>query len=74
MGDGVLSGVATATGTGFSVVLFGQPTDAIPYTLDPGEDFSFSVRFLPTTTGARAGSVILTGGGGATVPLTGDTP
>jgi hypothetical protein len=76
VGDGVLSGVATATGTDFAIALLGQPNpiDAIPYTLDPGEDLSFSVRFRPTTTGAKTGAVVLTGGGGATIPLTGDTP
>lgn len=75
-GDGILTGQATTTGSAFAIVPLGtqNPVAVLPYTLDPGQSRSFSVRFLPTTTGEQTGALILTGGGGAQVPLTGATP
>jgi hypothetical protein len=75
-GDGVLSGRATVTGADFGVAPLGSNNTVpfIDYELDPGEDTAFSVRFQPASTGDKTGAVNLTGGGGATVPLSGSTP
>ena len=75
-GDGQLTGDATLTGDDFALLEPGSiiPEDSLHYELDPGEDFAFSVRFRPTILGDKTGSLELTGGGGATVPLSGGTP
>jgi hypothetical protein len=74
-GDGPLSGAATIAGsTDFALALndTGATQTTIPYTLDAGEQRQFVVRFKPTTTGVKAGSVVLTGGGGVTAVLAGN--
>lgn len=72
-GDGVLTGSATVTGADFALVPLGQqnPVTGIDYTIDPGDTKQFSLRFRPTAVGDKAGTLTLTGGGGASVALTG---
>jgi uncharacterized protein YegP (UPF0339 family) len=64
-GAGTLIGSASVSGTGFSLV------GASTYSLGAGETSVVTVRFAPVGIGPVSGSLSLTGGDGATVPLTG---
>jgi hypothetical protein len=64
VGAGTLSGAAS-TGPPFGVV--GTST----YSLQPGQSTSITVRYSPSVVGTANGSLTLTDGGGATVPLSG---
>jgi hypothetical protein len=70
-GDGVLTGAATLTGS--SDFAFSPTATSIDYSLDPesAETETIRVRFTPTATGSRTGTLVLTGGGGASVELSG---
>jgi hypothetical protein len=73
-GDGILVGSAAITGSpdfGLALIDSGNPLAKLDYDLDPGEQLRLFVRFLPTTTTPQIGTVTLSGGGGATVQLTG---
>jgi len=73
-GDGILVGNATITGSsdfGLSFIDSGDPLAKLDYDLDPGDQLRLYLRFLPTTTTPQTGTVTLSGGGGATVQLTG---
>jgi hypothetical protein len=78
-GDGILAGSAAITGSvdfGVSLLAAGNLLGRIDYDLDPTESVTFFVLFTPSVAGARTASLMLTGGGGATVALagTGVTP
>ncbi|HXV59962.1 MAG TPA: Calx-beta domain-containing protein, partial [Vicinamibacteria bacterium] len=64
-GAGVLTGNASVTGSGFLLV------GVSSYSLGPGEATSVTVRFTPMSAGDATGTLSLTGGNGATVPLSG---
>jgi uncharacterized protein YegP (UPF0339 family) len=64
-GAGNLIGSAMVSGAGFSIV------GAASYSLGAGETAALTVRFAPLGIGLVSGSLSLTGGDGATVPLTG---
>ena len=65
-GSGTLSGNAT-TAAPFSIVSGGS------YSLGPDESQVVTIRYQPTSVGLHTGEVLFTGGGGATVPVTGKT-
>jgi hypothetical protein len=65
-GGGTLTGTAS-TSAPFSVVSGGS------YSLGAGASQTVTVRFSPTSAATFAGNVTLTGGGGATRPVTGKT-
>ena len=65
VGAGTLSGSGTVTGAGFSIV------GTAAYSLAANQSMLLTVRFAPLVGGAASGSLTLTGGGGATVPLSG---
>jgi hypothetical protein len=69
-GAGTLTGQASVTGAGFSLV--GSST----YSLGAGGTALLTVRFEPSVAGASTGALTLTGAGGALVPLggTGELP
>jgi hypothetical protein len=64
LGGGTLAGTATVSAP-FSVIAGGT------YSLGANQSQTVTVRFSPTATGSTNGSVIFTGGGGATVPVSG---
>jgi hypothetical protein len=64
-GGGTLSGSASATGAAFSMV------GSSSYSLTTNQTATLTVRFAPTAAGAASGTLSLTGGGGASVPLSG---
>ncbi len=64
-GGGTLAGQASVTGPGFSLVGNGS------YSLGPNATAVVTVRFAPSVAGPSSGTLDLTGGGGATVPLSG---
>jgi len=64
-GTGTLVGQASVTGAGFSLV--GAPS----YSLAANATALLTVRFEPSAAGPSTGALVLTGGGGATVPLSG---
>lgn len=70
-GDGILTGTATLTGS--SDFAFSPVATSIEYSLDPesAETQTIRVRFTPGATGSRTGTLVLTGGGGASVELSG---
>jgi hypothetical protein len=73
-GDGVLTGTATVLGlSDFELLItdVGVPTVSISYSIDPGGSKIIFVRFTPTTTGQRVGTLSLNGNVDATVALTG---
>lgn len=75
LGDAVLSGAATLSGSDdYELLPADDDTSAtsIAYTIEIGQTESVRVRFTPTATGSRAGTLLLTGGDGASVPLTGN--
>ena len=77
VGDGQLQGSATLGGSlDFQLLAagLGIPQPEIDYDLAPSGSVSFFVRFRPLSTGSKSDTLTLTGGGGATVPVTGDTP
>jgi len=63
-GGGVLVGTATTTAP-FSVVVGGS------YNLSAGQSQNVTVRFTPTSAGSFASNVTFTGGGDASLPVTG---
>ena len=65
-GDGTLTGSAT-TSAPFSIVSGGS------YSLLAGQRQVVTIRYQPTAKGAHAGTVVFTGGGGATIPVSGTT-
>ena len=65
-GGGTLTGNAT-TSAPFSIVSGGS------YNLGAGESQVVTIRYQPTSQGPHAGTVVFTGGNGATVPVTGKT-
>jgi parallel beta-helix repeat protein len=65
-GAGTLTGNAT-TATPFSVFSGGS------YSLVPDQSQDVTIRYQPTSAGPHTGAVAFTGGGGATVPVTGKT-
>jgi hypothetical protein len=76
-GDGPLEGRATLTGSAeFELAKSnsGPAQTSIDYDLAPGEALDFVVRFRPATPGTKDGTLQLTGGGGASVALSGQTP
>lgn len=64
-GGGTLVGQASVTGAGFSLVGSGS------YSLGPNATAQVTVGFAPSVAGPASGALTLTGGGGATVPLSG---
>ena len=70
-GDGALTGTATLTGS--SDFAFSPVATSMPYSLDPesAETATIRVRFTPSATGSRTATLELTGGGGASVELSG---
>jgi len=70
-GDGALTGTATLSGS--SDFAFFPTATSIEYSLDPesAETATIRVRFTPSATGSRTGTLMLTGGGGASVELSG---
>jgi hypothetical protein len=76
-GDGVLVGSAQLGGaTDFALSLTdpGNLATRIDYSLDPGAQRTLFVHFQPTRTGDQSATLTFSGGGGATVSLTGSTP
>ena len=65
-GGGTLTGNATASAP-FSIVSGGS------YSLGSGQTQVVKVRYQPTSPGPHIGTVVFTGGNGATVPVTGKT-
>jgi hypothetical protein len=63
---GTLTGNATTTSP-FSIVSGGS------YDLGPGQSQDVTVRYQPTSQGPHTGTIVFTGGGGATVQMTGKT-
>jgi hypothetical protein len=77
VGDGVLEGTATLAGSpafGLARSAGGIPRESIEYSLAPGAALSFVVSFRPIAAGDQTGSLTLTGGGGATLAVSGGTP
>jgi hypothetical protein len=73
-GDGVLTGTATLIGSSDYALVptdTGTPFVSIAYSIDPGDSRIILVRFTPTTTGQRLGTLVLDGNVDATVALTG---
>jgi hypothetical protein len=65
IGGGTLAGVATLQGSEFSVVSGGT------YTLGENQSQPVAVRFAPTAMGTNTQTITFTGGGGATVTVSG---
>lgn len=73
-GDGVLEGVATLSGSSDFELLRSSgdaPVASISYSLQPRQELTLRVRFKPSSLAAKTGTLGLTGGAGAQVPLTG---
>jgi hypothetical protein len=65
-GGGTMTGNAT-TSAPFSIV------SGASYTLEPGQSQVVTVRYQPTSQGPHTGTVVFTGGSGATVSVIGKT-
>ena len=73
-GDCTLTGAATlTTATVFRLVPVGSlvPQDSISYSVSPGANTSFRIVFTPTAASTAQDILNLTGGGGATVAVSG---
>lgn len=73
-GDAVLTGRARLTGSGaFALLNTGNPIPVaqITYSLPPGANKHFDVRFMPTAQGDFTGTLGLTGGDGKDVAVLG---
>jgi len=73
-GDCTLTGTATlTTATVFRLIPQGSlvPQDSISYTVSAGVTTKFRILFTPTAAGTALDTLTLTGGGGATVAITG---
>jgi hypothetical protein len=76
-GDGILVGraqLATPSDFALSQSAAGALLSRIDYQLDPGQGLTFFVHFRPSRTGIQTETLTLSGGGGASVSLTGSTP
>lgn len=73
VGDGPLTGTAriTAGSADFTLTVANAPVVSIPYTIAPGATQLINARFTPTTAADKVGVATFTGGGDATIALTG---
>ena len=67
------TGVGTLTGTASTTVPF-RIVSGGSYSLGANQQQTVTIRYQPTSTGAHTGTIVFTGGGGATIPVTGKTP